>query len=80
MNGRAVLLTNGAKAKNVFWYVPGGATINTGSAMVGTMISDASITFGTAGNTIPTTLEGRALVMTAGATMATTTVNVPPYP
>jgi hypothetical protein len=80
VNGRAVLLTNGAKAKNVYWYVPGGATINTGSAMVGTMIADSSITFGTAGNTVPTTLEGRALVMTAGATMATTTVNVPPYP
>ena len=80
VNGRAVVLANGAQAKNVYWYVPGGATINTGSAMVGTMIADASITFGTAGVTTPTTLAGRALVLTAGATMVSTTVNVPPFP
>jgi hypothetical protein len=74
---RTVLLRNGAQAKNVFWYVPAGATINTGSNMVGTIISDASTTFSTAGATILTTLEGRALVLTAGATMVNTIINVP---
>ena len=77
VNGRAVLLTGGAQAKNVYWYVPGGATINTSSAMVGTMIADATITFGTAGVAPQTTLAGRALVLTAGATMVNTVVTVP---
>jgi hypothetical protein len=77
---RTVNLINGAQAKNVFWYVPAGATINTGSRMVGTMISNASITFGTATGAAPktiTTLDGRALVMAAGATMVNTVINVP---
>jgi hypothetical protein len=68
---------SGAQAKNVYWYVPAGATINTGSHMVGTMISDASITFGTAGDPTITTLDGRALVLTAGATMVGTVITVP---
>ena len=72
-----VLLIKGAQAKNVFWYVPAGAIINTGSTMVGTMISTASITFGTAGATTLTTLDGRALVLVAGATMVNTVINVP---
>jgi hypothetical protein len=77
---RTVNLINGAQAKNVFWYVPAGAVINTGSSMVGTMIANASITFGTATGANPviiTTLNGRALVMTAGATMVNTVINVP---
>ncbi len=77
---RTVNLINGAQAKNVFWYVPAGAVINTGSSMVGTMIGNASITFGTATGANPviiTTLNGRALVLTAGATMVNTVINVP---
>jgi Ice-binding-like len=74
---RTVQLINGAQAKNVFWYVPAGATINTGSNMVGTIISNASTTFSTSGATIVTTLDGRALVLVAGATMVNTVVNVP---
>jgi hypothetical protein len=77
---RTVQLINGAQPKNVFWYVPAGATINTGSNMVGIMISNGSITFGssTGGNpVIVTRLEGRALVLVAGATMVNTVVNVP---
>ena len=77
---RTVRLINGAQAKNVFWYVPAGAVINTGSHMVGTMIGNASITFGTATGANPvivTTLDGRALVLTAGATMVNTVINVP---
>ena len=75
-----VLLINGAQAKNVFWYVPAGAVINTGSQMVGTMIANAAITFGTATGSNPvivTTLDGRALVLNAGATMVNTVINVP---
>ncbi len=76
-----VLLINGAQAKNVFWYVPGGATIGTGATMVGTMLSDAAITLSTTGGTPPTavltTLNGRAIALTAGVTMTNTVINVP---
>jgi Ice-binding-like/Bacterial Ig-like domain len=77
-----VLLINGAQAKNVFWYVPGGATIGTGATMVGTMLSDAAITMSTTGggpppNAVTTTLNGRAIAVTAGVTMTNTVINVP---
>ncbi|MEZ0605229.1 Ig-like domain-containing protein [Paraburkholderia sp. IW21] len=76
-----VLLVNGAQSKNVFWYVPGGAVIGTGSTMTGTMLSNASITFSTAGGTPPTavvtTLNGRAIALTAAVTMVNTVINVP---
>jgi hypothetical protein len=77
-----VLLVNGAQAKNVFWYLPAGATIGTGSTMVGTMLSDASITFSTTGggpppNAVTTTLDGRAVTLTASVTMTNTHINVP---
>ena len=76
-----VLLINGAQAKNVFWYVPAGAAIGTGATMVGTMLADASITISTTGGTPPTavltTLNGRAISLTAGVTMTNTVINVP---
>ena len=76
-----VLLINGAQAKNVFWYVPGGATIGTGSTMTGTLLADAAITLSTTGGSPPTavltTLNGRAIALTAGVTMTNTVVNVP---
>ena len=76
-----VLLINGAQAKNVFWYVPAGATIGTGSTMVGTILADASVTLSTTGGTPPTavltTLNGRAIALTAGVTMTNTIINVP---
>ena len=76
-----VLLINGAQAKNVFWYVPAGATIGTGATMVGTMLADASITISTTGGTPPTavltTLNGRAIALTAAVTMTNTLINVP---
>ncbi len=75
-----VLLVNGAQAKNVYWYVPAGATIGTGSTMVGTMLADAAITISTTGLAplpVTTTLNGRAIALTAGVTMANTVVNVP---
>ena len=76
-----VLLINGASAKNVFWYAPGGASIGTGSTMAGTILSDASITLSTTGGSPPTavvtTLNGRAIALTAGVTMTNSVVNVP---
>jgi len=76
-----VLLINGAQSKNVFWYAPAGATIGTGSTVAGTILADATITISTTGGTPPsavvTTINGRAIVLTAGVTMTNTVVNRP---
>ena len=74
---RSVIMTNGGLARNVYWYVGSGATINGagGGSMSGTIISSASITFSTAGNAVQTVLNGRALCLNAGVTMVNTTVN-----
>ena len=76
---RSVILINGAQAKNVFWQVGSAATINGagGGTMVGTIISQAGITFSTVGNTTITTLDGRALSLVASVTMVNTHINVP---
>ena len=77
-----VLLINGAQSKNVFWYVPAGATIGTGSTIAGTMLANASITMSTTGGSPPTavvtTINGRAIALTAAVTMTNTVINVPP--
>ncbi len=77
----SVLLVNGAQAKNVFWYVPAGAVIGTGSTMTGTLLADASITLSTTGGSPPTapvtTLNGRAIALTAAVTMTNTVIHVP---
>ena len=76
-----VLLINGALAKNVFWYVPAGATVGTGSTMVGTLLADATITLSTTGGSPPTAvltrLNGRAIALTAAVTMTNTVITVP---
>ena len=74
---RSVLLINGAQAKNVFWRVGTAARIEDGSTMVGTIISDAGVTFSTAGQTIQTTLTGRAISLTASVTLVNTTIVAP---
>jgi len=76
---RNVILTNGAQAKNVFWYVGSSATINGagGGTMVGTIIASAGVTFSTVGNATVTTLDGRALGLNASVTMVNTVINVP---
>ena len=74
---RRVLLINGAQAKNVFWQVGSAARIEDGSAMVGTIIAPAGVTISTAGQTIQTTLTGRAIGLTASVTMVNTTVVAP---
>ena len=76
-----VLLVNGAQARNVFWYVPGGAVIGTGSSFTGTLLSDAANTLSTTGGSPPTavttTLNGRAISLSAGVTMTNSVINVP---
>jgi uncharacterized repeat protein (TIGR02543 family) len=76
---RSIILTNGAQAKNVYWYVGSAATINGagGGTMVGTIIATAGVTLSTAGNNVQTVLNGRAISLVASVTMVNTTVNVP---
>jgi hypothetical protein len=74
---RSVLLINGAQAKNVYWQVGSAARIENSSHMVGTIIASAGVTISTAGQTIQTTLAGRAIGLNASVTMVNTTVTVP---
>jgi len=76
---QSVILVNGAQAKNVFWQVGSHATINAGGGgtMVGTIIASSGISFSTAGNVQPVTLNGRALALHASVTMVNTKINVP---
>ena len=76
---KSINLINGALAKNVFWYVGSAATINAagGGVMVGTIIANSGVTFSTAGNTVQTVLNGRAISLLAAVTMVNTTINVP---
>ena len=76
---KSVIMTNGALAKNVFWYVGSAATINSagGGTMVGTIIANSGVTFSTSGNANQTVLNGRAISLVASVTMVNTTINVP---
>jgi len=76
---RSIILTNGALAQNVYWYVGSAATINAagGGIMVGTIISTSGVTFSTAGNAVQTVLNGRAISLVASVTMVNTTINMP---
>lgn len=74
---RRVLLINGAQARNVYWQVGSAARIEDGSSMVGTIIAPAGVTISTAGQTLQTTLTGRAIGLTASVTMVNTTVVAP---
>ncbi len=76
---RSIILTNGALAQNVYWYVGSAATINGagGGTMVGTIIASAGVTLSTAGNAVQTVLNGRAISLVASVTMVNTTINIP---
>ena len=74
---RSVSVINGGQASNVFWRVGTAARIEDGSTMVGTIISDAGVTFSTAGQAIQTTLTGRAISLTASVTLVNTTIVAP---
>lgn len=62
-NGRSVILTGGAQARNVFWQIGSSATLGSSSVFVGTMMAYASITMNST-----STLDGRALVQTGAVT------------
>jgi hypothetical protein len=66
-----VILTNGAQAANVFWYVGAAATfLPAGGTFYGTVISYAGVTTGTSGVTTLTTINGRLISVNAAVTIS----------
>ncbi|MFA4953584.1 MAG: ice-binding family protein [Candidatus Pacearchaeota archaeon] len=59
-NGKKVILTGGAQAKNIFWQVAGQTTLGTTSDFKGIILSQTAIVLNTGA-----TLNGRALAQTA---------------
>jgi len=70
--GRQVILTNGAKAANVFWQVGSSATLGTTSAFQGTIMADQAVTLETGA-----TLNGRALARIAAVSLDANTIVLP---
>jgi hypothetical protein len=71
-SGRAVVLSGGAKASNVFWQVGSSATLGTTSVFKGTIMADQSITLNTGA-----TLNGRALARIGAVALSGNTVVLP---
>lgn len=78
---RNVILTGGALAKNVFWYVGSTAVINYagGGTMVGTIIANSGVTLSSPASSTTTTAEtilnGRAISLVSSVTMVNTIIN-----
>ncbi|MBC7596052.1 MAG: DUF3494 domain-containing protein [Kineosporiaceae bacterium] len=70
--GSRVLLTGGATACNVFWQVASSATIDAGSAFVGTVMALTSVTAKTGAQ-----VSGRLLARTGGVTMDANVITRP---
>jgi len=69
--GREVILTNGAKASNIFWQVGSSATLGTYSVFKGNILAYTSITIATGA-----TLNGRALASNGAVTLDTNIIAI----
>lgn len=73
-----ILLTGGAKASNVWWFVGSSATLNAGSVFQGNILASAAISMGTLATSCGRLLSGAE---GAGAfTFLSNTVSVPGHP
>jgi type VI secretion system secreted protein VgrG len=74
MAGAASSITfiDGATACNLYWRVPTSATVLAGSRFAGTILAEATISFGAGA-----TLQGRALAQTGEVTMINNTITLP---
>jgi hypothetical protein len=68
-SGRQIFLTNGAKARNVYWAVGSSATFGTKCSFFGNLIAHQSISMATG-----TVMTGRALARIGAVTMEGNTV------
>lgn len=71
-NGRSVVLTGGAQAKNVFWQVGSSATLGTTSVLEGSILALTSITA-----TTGAVINGRLLARNGAVTLDSNTITVP---
>lgn len=71
-NGRQVILSGGAQAKNIFWSVGSSATLGTTVIFKGNILADQSITLQTGA-----VLDGRALTRIAAVTLDSNVVTKP---
>lgn len=77
-SGSSILLINGAKASNVWWYVGSSATLNAGTSFQGNILAGASISMGTLSTSCGRLLAG---AIGAGAfSFLSNTVSVPGNP
>ena len=67
-----VVLTNGARACNVFWQVGSSATLGTTTQFVGTVIAHASITATTGAS-----VDGRLFARNGAVTLDSNTITIP---
>jgi hypothetical protein len=70
-SGSFVILTNGARASNVFWQVGSSATIDTSSNFVGNILAFTSITVNTGAK-----VDGRVLALNGAVTLQGNTIGV----
>jgi len=70
--GRSVILTKGARARNVFWAVGSSATFGTGCSSYGNILAHQSISMATG-----TVTTGRALARVGAVTMQRNTIVKP---
>ncbi|MCL3860626.1 ice-binding family protein [Actinotalea sp. K2] len=68
----SITFVDGATACNVYWRVPTSATIEAGSRFAGTILAEATISFGAGA-----TLEGRALAQTGQVTLINNVITLP---
>ncbi len=73
-NGKKVILTGGAQAKNVFWQAFGVVSLGTGAHFDGIIMAKTGITIGTG-----TSVNGRLFAQTA-VTLESNTVTAPNHP
>lgn len=71
-SNHTVILQNLAKADNVFWEIVGSATIGSGTAFKGNILSATSISMGNGAS-----LEGRALCNTGAVTLINNVIATP---
>jgi predicted acyltransferase (DUF342 family) len=71
-SGRQVILSNGAKAANIYWQVGTSATLGTTSVLKGNILADQSISLNTGA-----TVEGRLFARIGAVTLSSSTVVKP---